>query len=148
MQTSPSGKSVFGLDQNVAALLCYLPFLFIHLIVSIAVITQDKENKVVRFHAFQSLFLTIGSTILQVVLFVLFFVLWIGGGIASYAIDSSTGVPIVSIIVMILWFLVMLVLAGVGLGTLIFLIVAMIKAYNLQIWKIPIIGKFAEKYAG
>jgi len=148
MQTSPSGKSVFGLDQNVAALLCYLPFLFIHLIVSIAVITQDKENKVVRFHAFQSLFLTIGSTILQVVLFVLFFVLWIGGGIASYAIDSSTGVPIVSIIVMILWFLVMLVLAGVGLGTLIFLIVAMIKAYNLQIWKIPIVGKFAEKYAG
>ena len=141
-------KSVFGLDQNVAALLCYLPFLFIHLIVSIAVITQDKENKIVRFHAFQSLFLTIGSTILQVVLFVLFFVLWIGGGIASYAIDSSTGVPIVSIIVMILWFLVMLVLAGVGLGTLIFLIVAMIKAYNLQIWKIPIVGKFAEKYAG
>jgi uncharacterized membrane protein len=42
----------------------------------------------------------------------------------------------------------MLVLAGVGLGTLIFLIVAMIKAYNLQIWKIPIVGKFAEKYAG
>lgn len=148
MQSSPSGKSVFGLDQNVAALLCYLPFLFIHLIVSIAVITQDKENKIVRFHAFQSLFLTIGSTILQVVLFVLFFVLWIGGGIASYAIDSSTGVPIVSIIVMILWFLVMLILAGVGLGTLVFLIVAMIKAYNLQIWKIPIVGKFAEKYAG
>lgn len=148
MQTSPSGKSAFGLDQNVAALLCYLPFLFIHLIVSIAVITQDKENKIVRFHAFQSLFLTIGSTVLQVVLFVLFFVLWIGGGIASYAIDSSTGVPIVSIIVMILWFLVMLILAGVGLGTLVFLIVAMIKAYNLQIWKIPIVGKFAEKYAG
>jgi len=148
MQKPPGGKTVFGLDQNVAALLCYLPVMFVHLIISIAVIVQDKENKIVRFHAFQSLFLTIGSTVLQMVLFVLFFVLWIGGGIAGYAIDSSTGVPIVSIIVMILWFLVMLVLAGVGLGTLVFLIVAMIKAYSLQKWKIPIIGKFAEKYAG
>lgn len=148
MQNSPVGKSVFGLDQNVAALLCYLPIMFIHLIVSIAVIAQDKENKIVRFHAFQSLFLTVFSTILQVVLFVLFFVLWIGGGIASFAIDSSTGVPIVSIIVMILWFVVVLMMAGVGLAMLVALIVAMIKAYNLQKWKIPIVGKFAEKYAG
>jgi uncharacterized membrane protein len=148
MQNSPAGKSVFGLDQNVAALLCYLPIMFIHLIVSIAVIAQDKENKIVRFHAFQSLFLTVFSTILQVVLFVLFFVLWIGGGIASFAIDSSTGVPIVSIIVMILWFVVVLLMAGVGLAMLVALIVAMIKAYNLQKWKIPIVGKFAEKYSG
>jgi len=148
MQNSPVGKSVFGLDQNVAALLCYVPFLFIHLIVSIAVIAQDKENKIVRFHAFQSLFLTAFSLVLQVVLFVLFFVLWIGGGIASYAIDSSTGMPIVSIILMIIWFLVMLVMAGIGLGTLVVVIISMVKAYNLQKWKIPIVGKFAEKYSG
>jgi uncharacterized membrane protein len=147
MQNSPAGKSVFGLDQNIAALLCYLPVMFIHLIVSIAVIAQDKENKIVRFHAFQSLFLTAFSTILQIVLFGLFFVLWIGGGIASFAIDSSTGVPIVSIIVMILWFLVVFLMAGVGLAMLVVLIVAMIKAYNLQKWKIPLVGKFAEKYA-
>ena len=83
MQNSPVGKSVFGLDQNIAALLCYLPIMFIHLIVSIAVIAQDKENKIVRFHAFQSLFLTIASTVVQVILVVLFFALWIVGGIAG-----------------------------------------------------------------
>lgn len=148
MQNAPVGKSVFGLDQNVAALLCYLPFFFVHLIISIAVIAQDKENKIVRFHAFQSLFLTLATTVLQIVLFVLFFVVWIGGGIAGFAIDSSTGVPIVSIILMIVWLLFVLVMVGVGLGTLIALIIAMIKAYNLQKWKIPIVGKFAEKYAG
>ena len=153
MQNSPSGKSVFGLEQNVAALLCYLPFFFVHLIVSIAVIAQDKENKIVRFHAFQSLFLTIFSTVLQVVLVVLFFVLWIGGGLAGLAaardlIDSATGVPIVSIIVMIIWFLFLLLMVGLGIGTLVVFVIAMIKAHSLQKWKIPIVGKFAEKYAG
>lgn len=148
MQNAPVGKSVFGLDQNVAALLCYLPIMFVNLIVSIAVIAQDKENKIVRFHAFQSLFLTLASTVLQIVLFVLFFVLWIGGGIVGYAIDSSTGVPVVSIIVMILWFVVVLVMMGIGIGSLVVLIIAMVKAYNLQKWKVPIVGKFAEKYAG
>ena len=148
MQNSPVGKSVFGLDQNVAALLCYLPLMFVHLIVSIAVIAQDKENKIVRFHAFQSLFLTLFSTVLQIVLVVLFFVFWIGGGIAGYAIDSATGVPIVSIIVMILWLLFVVLMAGLGLGTLIVLVIAMVKAFNLEKWKIPLVGKFAEKYAG
>ena len=148
MQNSPVGKSVFGLDQNIAALLCYLPIMFIHLIVSIAVIAQDKENKIVRFHAFQSLFLTIFSTVLQVVLVVLFFALWIVGGIAGVAIDSATGVPIVSIIVMLLWLLFVVVMAGIGLGTLVVIIVAMVKASKLEKWKIPLVGKFAEKYAG
>jgi len=148
MQNSPTGKSVFGLDQNVAALLCYLPIMFIHLIVSIAVIAQDKDNKIVRFHAFQSLFLTIFSTVLQVILVVLFFVLWIGGGLAGFAIDSATGVPIVSIIVMIIWFLFVILMAGLGIGTLVVIVIAMIKAYSLQKWKIPIVGKFAEKYSG
>ena len=148
MQNLPAGKTVFGLDQNVAALLCYLPFFFVHLIISIAVITQDKENKIVRFHAFQSLFLTLFSTVLQVVLVVLFFVLWIGGGLVGFAIDSATGVPIVSIIVMIIWFLFVLLMAAVGLGTLIVVIIAMVKAYGLQKWKIPLVGKFAERYSG
>jgi uncharacterized membrane protein len=48
---------------------------------------------------------------------------------------------------MILWFLVVFLMAGVGLAMLVVLIVAMIKAYNLQKWKIPLVGKFAEKYA-
>ena len=148
MQNSPVGKSVFGLDQNIAALLCYLPIMFIHLIVSIAVIAQDKENKIVRFHAFQSLFLTIASTVVQVILVVLFFALWIVGGIAGVAIDSATGVPIVSIIVMLLWLLFVVVMAGIGLGTLVVIIVAMVKASKLEKWKIPLVGKFAEKYAG
>jgi uncharacterized membrane protein len=79
---------------------------------------------------------------------VLFFVLWIGGGIAGYAIDSATGVPAVSIIVMILWLLLVVVMAAIGLGSLIVIVIAMIKAYSLEKWKIPIVGKFAEKYAG
>ena len=76
------------------------------------------------------------------------FVLWIGGGLAGFAIDSATGVPVVSIIVMILWLLFVILMAAIGLGTLIVIVVAMVKAYGLEKWKIPVVGKFAEKYAG
>jgi uncharacterized membrane protein len=39
-------------------------------------------------------------------------------------------------------------MAGLGIGTLVVIVIAMIKAYSLQKWKIPIVGKFAEKYSG
>jgi len=45
MQKPPGGKTVFGLDQNVAALLCYLPVMFVHLIISIAVIVQAEGTR-------------------------------------------------------------------------------------------------------
>ncbi len=54
-----NGKTALGLDKNVGSLLCYLPVCLISLIYSIIVIVSDKENKDVRFHAFQSILLTV-----------------------------------------------------------------------------------------
>src|SRR5690606_17043187 len=148
MQNLSAEKSVFGLDQNLVALLCYLPFFFVNLIFSIAVITQDKQNKIVRFHAFQSLFLILASVILQFVFMIVLMIVWVGGGIAAYAIDANSGMPIASMIMMVVWLLLVLLVAAIALGSFLFAIIAMIKAYNLQKWKIPIVGKYAEKYAG
>ena len=43
-------KSVFGLDENVASLLCYA----LAFISGIVILVMEKENKTVRFHALQS----------------------------------------------------------------------------------------------
>ena len=44
-------KSVFGLNENVASLLCYVGLYFSGIII----LVMEKENKTVRFHALQSI---------------------------------------------------------------------------------------------
>ena len=53
MQNMSGGKTALGLDTNVGALLCYLPVCLINVIYSIIVIVTDKDNRQMRFHAFQ-----------------------------------------------------------------------------------------------
>ena len=43
-------KSVFGLNENLAAVLCYAGFFFSGVII----LVMEKENRYVRFHALQS----------------------------------------------------------------------------------------------
>ena len=43
-------KSVFGLEENIACMLCYALFIFSGIII----LVMEKENKNVRFHALQS----------------------------------------------------------------------------------------------
>ena len=44
-------KSVFGLSENVASMLCYVGMFF----TGIVILVMEKENKTVRFHALQSI---------------------------------------------------------------------------------------------
>lgn len=135
-----NGKSALGLDANVAALLCYIPVCFINLIMSILVIVQDKTNKVARFHAFQSIFLMIGSFILGIVMVILYFV----GLLVGFMVDAMIGIPIFTIII---WLLMMIIGIVVGIGSLVAIIISAIKAFNNQIYKLPIIGNLADKYS-
>jgi uncharacterized membrane protein len=129
-QGPPPGKTqTLGLDYNVAGLLCYLPICSINIILSIIwLVTEPKHNRFLRFHALQSLFLT-GLVI------VLYIVVSIIGGIAMTAGPlRGLGYSMFS-----------LLNGAIALGYLVLSIIAMIKAYNNQIWKIPVIGDFAEK---
>lgn len=126
------GKSALGLDANVAAGLCYLPICGINLIMSIIVVVTDKTNKLPRFHAFQSLLLLASSISLVIVYAV-------GFGIAL-AIDAAIGFPLFMIIV---W----LIMVVLGLAIFVFLIIALIKAFQGQIYKIPIIGNMADNWS-
>lgn len=130
MQNMSGGKTALGLDANVGALICYIGIFVcaLGLIYSIIVIVQDKTNKLTRFHAFQSILLT-------VVAFVLYFVAMIIT-VAGAAANSS--------IISLLGTLIYLVIA---LGLLVAVILCAIKAFQGQIFKLPVVGDMADKWS-
>lgn len=122
------GKTALGLDTNVGALLCYLPVCLISLIYSIIVIVTEKENKLMRFHAFQSLLLTVLYIVLMVGISIV-------GGIIVAAVSETLGalVSLLSFVVVIAFLAAM--------------IYGCIKGYQGQKFKFPIVGDMAEKWA-
>ena len=135
MQNMSPGKSALGLDANVVAGLCYIGNLvcYLGLILSIITIVTDKTNKLARFHAFQSVFLSI----LGIVLMVLYFCAGIIGGLLDNAIGTPIFTSLLGIVIMV-----------IGLGLLIAIIIAAIKGFQGQLFKLPIVGKFADQYSG
>ena len=129
-QASMSAPSSFGLSPNIAALISYL---FIPW-TSIAVIATEKENRFVRFHAFQSLFLGLGMIALTIILSVVIGVVTlIAGAISPYA-----GI-LVSVVSLIVW--IVIAFAILALWAL-----CLFKSYKGESYKLPLVGKFAEKY--
>ncbi len=63
-------KSALGLDGNITALIGY-PIG----IVALILIFIEKDNKFVRFHAFQSLLFWVAVTVVWIVLFIFTFIL-------------------------------------------------------------------------
>jgi len=129
------GKTALGLDSNVGALICYLGNLIcaLGLIYSIIVIVTDKSNRLPRFHAFQSVFLTVAMIAIMIPLYIVMFV--------GVFIDAGIGFPIISGLMSLLMMI-------IGIGSLVFVILAAVKAYNGEFYQIPVIGNLAEKYAG
>jgi len=123
------GKTALGLDANVGALLCYLPICGISLIYSIIVIVADKENKQVRFHAFQSLLLTVA-----------YVVLIIGVALVGGIIVGVTESGILGMLVTLLY------VAVIG-GFLILMIIGCIKGFQGSSYKLPVVGDMAEKWS-
>lgn len=132
---NPPGKSAFGLDANVAAGLAYLPVFFCHLIVSIAILATDKTNKLARFHAVQSLLLSGASVVLTILFFICYFI-----AIMIMVVSQTSALAI-------LVFLVFAVFGLLMVGLFIGLIIAMIKGFQGQIFRLPIIGNLADKWS-
>jgi uncharacterized membrane protein len=129
MQNMSGGKTALGLDTNVGALLCYLPICSINLIYSIIVLVVEKDNRLVRFHAFQSLLLIAAC-----------FVAIVGIAVVGGILGGVTG----SFTISMLFTLVMWVIGLAFLGAAIFMCV---KAYSGSQFKLPVIGDMAEKWA-
>ncbi len=129
-QQPPSGGTETGLTPNIAGLLCYLPMFFIcgFPLSGLIFLLIEKDNKYVRFHAWQSVLLGgcfmgsfIGLKIFGVVL-----------GMISEILEVIVAffIPILILAAIILW------------------ILCMVKAYQGERWIIPYIGDFAAKKVG
>jgi uncharacterized membrane protein len=111
------------LRENVAGALAY--FTFIPALIFLRVM-PFRRNHLVRFHSFQSIFLTLAGILVAVGLRLLFAVLAV--------------IPMLGY--MLAWLIVLLaVLAGVILW-----LVVVVKAWQGEMFKLPIIGDLAEKF--
>jgi uncharacterized membrane protein len=123
---APGGKTGVGMDANLASMLCYLTMICcgLGIIISLVFFLIEKTNRLLRFHAMQAL---------------LYGGVWIVVGVAFRVLSIVLSVSDMGILV---WGL-LLVRILVALFLLIFLILAAIKAYQGQYYKLPIIGDIA-----
>lgn len=112
-------------DSKLFAVLAYLLGIIGFLIVLLA----KKEDRFAMFHAKQSLVLSIVALIIWIpgsiiasIFFVIPFIGWVIGGL--------------------LWMLLLLL----SLGLLVFVVIGIINAVNMQEKPLPLIGRFGEKF--
>ena len=130
VQTAPA-KSSTGLDENVAALLSYIAGWVSGLIFFLI----EKDSRLVRFHAMQSLLLNVLVIVIGIVIWVVTVVLWLVSTQISGIISA-----LVSLVATLAWVVFCI-------GVLIAVIMCLVKAYQNQYFKLPIIGNFAEKFS-
>lgn len=122
--TAPDlGKTSMNMDPKLAALLAYV----LGWITGIVFYVAEKENRFVRFHAMQSILVFGGLTVIHIGLFIVQMILGV-------ALHSAS-----------LWFLFSGVSGILGLIGLILWILLMIKAFQGQWYKLPVVGDMAEK---
>jgi uncharacterized membrane protein len=114
-------KTALGLEENIEAALCYLVLWISGLFFYFA----DDKNKLIRFHALQSIFVFLPLMILG----------WIFGGFFGLFFYGA-GLFFLWWISWIIWII-----------TIVLWLLLMLKAFQKQKYKLPIVGDLAEKYA-
>jgi len=120
--TAPSSMP---LQENIAGMLAY--FTIIPAIVFL-LIEPYNRNRFVRFHCFQCIFACVALIIVDIALAILSSILHL--------------VPVVG------WFFTSLLWPLYSLAILALWLLLVIKAYQHQIYKLPVVGDMAEKQAG
>jgi uncharacterized membrane protein len=113
------------LAENVAGMLAY--FTIIPAIVFL-LIEPYNRNRFVRFHSFQCLFVAVGIIVLDVALMIVSAIFHL--------------IPVIG------WFITALMWPLYSLAVLALWLLLVIKAYQHQIYKLPVVGDLAEKQAG
>jgi len=128
---APGGKTSLGLDSNVGAMLCYIANLVccLGVILSIVFLVTEKENRFVKFHAVQSLFLIGAQIAVGIVVSILGLVLKLALGMADLDLLAFFVILGLRLILLVI-FLAIWIVAG-------------IKAYGGQWDMLPAIGEFA-----
>ncbi len=116
--TEEKNKTALGLDENIEGLLCYV----LGWVTGLIFLLVEKDNKFIKFHAVQSIALSIAAFVIMAVFFVLAFIPYAG---AVFGILSS----LVSLGLFIVW------------------VILLVKAAQGERFKLPVIGDMADKYS-
>lgn len=124
---APGGKTSLGLESNLGAMLCYIANFVccLGVILSVVFLITEKENRFVKFHALQSLFLWGACVVLLIVVQILTMILRVAD---LYWTAFAVGWG--------LWGILFLIFAALW-------ILAGVKAYGRQWFKLPGIGDLA-----
>jgi uncharacterized membrane protein len=127
---APGGKASIGMDANLASMLCYLTMICcgLGIVLSLVFFFIEKTSRLLRFHAMQAL---------------LYGCVWIVVGIAFRVLSLFTDIALGDTIGFVAFWGLLLVRIVVALVLLAFLILAAIKAYQGQYYKLPILGDIA-----
>src|SRR5215213_1474220 len=123
-QAAINKPSTFGLSPNAASLISYIWIP----VTSIIVLVTEKENCLVRFHAFQSLFMGLMIFALTIVLSVVIGVLMLVAG----AISPYLGI-LVSVISLLVWIIIAFALLALW-------VLCLVRAYRGAMFKLPVVG--------
>jgi uncharacterized membrane protein len=122
----PPVAATVTMTDNLAGALCYLVGFITGIL--FLVLAPYNQNRTIRFHAFQSIFLNIA-----------WFAVYIVAKIISYAFLA---IPILGVFVSVV------LLLAVSLAGVIIWFYLMFKTYNGEKIVLPIVGPFADKQAG
>jgi uncharacterized membrane protein len=138
------------MDANLLAMLAYLatgvlawiPYLgYFIWIAPLVFFFLEKNSSFVRFHCIQSTILYVINALLSLIVGVIIRGIVYTALVRSYYYGYGYGAwGVLSVITVIT------VLIGIAIT--VFAIIALIKAYGYTLYKIPLIGKLAEKIAG
>jgi uncharacterized membrane protein len=125
---APGGKTSLGLDSNMGAMLCYIAnFLCcLGLVLAVVFLITEKENRFVKFHAIQSLFLVAVQIGLVIILEILNVIVSIVLGMINLGWLAGLLTWILGVFLFLIF--------------MIFWIIAGIKAFGGQWYKLPVIG--------
>jgi uncharacterized membrane protein len=135
------GATSIGLEAHIAAGLGY----FFSPILPLIFFLIEKNNRFVKFHAMQSMLLGVAYVVFFIVVGIIQSVVLFGSSAADTAAGSTGAIGaaggLVGCLVGCLYFV------G-GLGFLALVIWGMISGFTGKYTKLPIVGGFAEKWAG
>jgi uncharacterized membrane protein len=126
-----AAKSSTGLDENIAALLSYV-FGWVSGLIFFLI---EKDSRLVRFHAMQSLLFNVLFAVIAIVLWIGLFIVFL---IASQVSGALT--TLLSLVSILVW-------GVLFIAILIGWVMCLVKAFQGQYFKLPVIGNFAEKFS-
>jgi len=119
VSTTPVVASAGGLPDNIAGMLAYVTIIPA---IIFLVVEPFNRNRFIRFHSFQCVFLCIALIVIRI------------------ALGFLTIIPG-------MFWVIWPVEVVFGLGVFILWLLLLLKTYQGQMWKLPIIGDLAEKQA-